>query len=302
VVGLVSLEAYEDLPGGLFAPLVLVVAYLVARLAHAVVFVLLSEPALRRRTLVTVALSVVPSGALLTVGALVGSPWQVWLGLAAVAIEPIVSYRTSAGVEWPVRSTTHFAERHGLIVILALGESILAIGAGVAAEPITPAILVGSLLSMLIAVALWWSYFSRVAGRAERALADHTTSGRARVATDGYTYLHLALVAGVVLAALGLEVAMSHIEDDEGMGLFGATALGAGAACYLAGTGFFARRVIGERSAIRFAGATLLVVGVPLLAVLRPIAALTVVAAALVALLVAERIAAATMAVRGGAQ
>ena len=288
VVGVVVLEAYEDLPGGLFAPMVFISAYLIARLTHASAFVWLSEPGLRRRTLVTVGLSLVPSGALLTTGAFLGAPLQVSFWLAAVAIEPLASYRASMGVDWSVRSTAHFTERHGLIVILALGESVLAIGFAVATEPISMAILAGTVLSILISVAMWWAYFSRLARNAEHALANHHGGDRARVATDGYTYLHLFLVAGIVVAALGVEVAMAHISGPDEFGVFGAAALGGGVACYLVGTGLFARRVIGHWEIRRLGAATLLTLAVPLLAVLPPLAALAAVGTGLISLLVIE--------------
>lgn len=289
VAGLVVLEAYDDLPGGLFGPMVFVGAYLTARLTHAVVFVMLCEPAFRRRTLTTVALSVIPSGALLTTGALLGEQWQIWCAIAAVAIEPIVSWRTSVGVEWPVRSTTHFAERHGLIVILALGESILGIGAGVAAEPISLAILVGVVLSVLICVGLWWAYFTRLAGAAEHALTILPPAQRGRAATGAYTYLHLLLVGGIVLAALGLEVAMAHIESAEAYGLFGAAALGGGVSCYLAGTAFFARRLLGRWNATRLVFAMALVLLVPAISLVAPVVAVASVATVLVVLFAVER-------------
>ncbi|CAN5254741.1 low temperature requirement protein A [soil metagenome] len=289
VAGLVVLEAYDDLPGGLFGPGIFVAAYLVARVTHAVVFAWLSEPGLRRRTVITVALSVLPSGALLIAGAVVGGPWQIWLTIAAAAVEPIVSYRTSIGVDWPVRSATHFTERHGLIVILALGESILGIGAGAAVEPISTAILIGVVLSVLICVALWWAYFTRLAGAAERALSSLSTAERGRAATSAYTYLHLALVGGIVLAALGLEVAMAHIGSAEGYGLFGAAALGGGVACYLAGTALFARRLLGSWGIPRLGFAVLLVLLVPALAVVTPLVALAGVAGILLALFAVER-------------
>lgn len=289
VAGLVVVELYDDRPGGLHAPLVFVAAYLVARISHAVVFVALSAPQLRRRTLLTVCLTVVPAGALLTAGALLGSAWLTALALVAALIEPFLAYRVSAGVDWPVHSTTHFTERHGLIVILALGESILAIGGGVAAEPMSAPILLGVLLAIVISVGMWWAYFSRLARQAELALADRGTGDLARTARDGYTYLHLVLVAGVVLAALGLEVAMAHITESEGLGLFGAAALAGGVACYLAGTGLFAHRVLGGWRVLRFGAASLLVAAVPLLAVVPPVVALGVVAVLLVALLAVER-------------
>jgi low temperature requirement protein LtrA len=288
VTGIVVLEAYEDLPGGLFAPTVFVSAYLIARLTHAAAFVWLAEPGLRRRTLITVGLSLVPSGALLTAGAVLGGSFQVLFWLAAVAVEPLVSYRSSQGVDWSVHSTVHFTERHGLIIILALGESILAIGFAVATEPVSLAILVGTVLSIVISVAMWWAYFARLSREGEQALADHHGGDRARVATDGYTYIHLSLVAGIVLAALGVEVAMAHISDTEEFGLFGVGTLGGGVACYLAGTGLFARRVIGHWEILRIGAATLLVLAVPLLALLTPVAALAAVATTLIALLVIE--------------
>lgn len=289
IAGLVVLEAYDDLPGGLFGPLVFVGAYLVARITHAIVFVWLADPALHRRTLITVTLSVIPSGALLVTGALLGAPWQIWCTIAAVAIEPIVSYRTSIGIAWPVRSTAHFTERHGLIVILALGESILGIGTGAATEPISVGILSGVILSMLICIALWWAYFTRLTGEAEHALQALPASDRGRAATDAYTYLHLLLVSGIVLAALGLEVAMAHIESTESLGIFGAAALSGGAACYLAGTAAFARRLLGTWNVVRLAIATIFVALAPVISMLPPLSALASVVGLLVVLFIAER-------------
>ncbi|MDO9399004.1 MAG: low temperature requirement protein A [Herbiconiux sp.] len=289
VAGLVVREAYDDLPGGLLGPVVFVGAYLVARVTHAIVFVRLADPGLRRRTVLTVTLSVVPSGALLIAGSLLGAPWQIGCTLAAVAIEPIVSSRTSVGVAWPVRSTAHFTERHGLIVILALGESILGIGAGAAAGPISIAVLGGVILSMLICIALWWAYFTRLSGEAEHALLALPAADRGRTATEAYTYLHLMLVGGIVLAALGLEVAMAHIGSTESLGLFGAAALGGGTACYLAGTAAFARRLLGTGNRSRLAIASVFVALVPVIGLLPPLPGLAVVVGLLVTLFVAER-------------
>lgn len=289
VAGIVVLEAYDDLPDGLFGPLVFVAAYLVARVTHAIVFVSLTAARYRRRTVITVALSVASSGVLLVAGAVVGNPWQIWFTLAAVVIEPIVSYRTSAGIAWPVRSTAHFTERHGLIVILALGESVLGVGTGAAAEPISIRILGGIVLSMLVCVALWRAYFVRLSSEAEHALHTTPALDRGRTATVAYTYVHLLLVSGIVLAALGLEVAMAHIESTEGLGLFGAAALCGGVACYLAGTAAFARRVLGTWSALRLTIATMVAALAPLIGLLPPLSALACVVAALTALFLAER-------------
>lgn len=288
VAGVTVLEAYDDEPGGLFAPLVFVVAYLVARITHAVAFLALSEPALRRRTLLSVAVSVIPAGALLTAGALLGAPWQIWLTLAAVALEPSLAYRTSIGIAWRLPSTVHFTERHGLIVILALGESVLSVGSGATAGPISAPILAGVITSMAICVALWWAYFGNLARAAEVALLDIPATARARAAADAYTYLHLALVTGIILVALGLEVAMAHIDESAPLGVFGAAALGTGLACYLAGTALISRRLLQRWAPTRLAFAAGLALAVPGIALLTPLTALGAVAATLVAFVIAE--------------
>ncbi len=85
---------------------------------------------------------------------------------------------------WRLPSASHFAERHGLIVIVALGESIVAIGVGIAELPISWPIIVGALLGLGVAAALWWVYFDVTAAMAERALADEPDAiGRAWLAT-----------------------------------------------------------------------------------------------------------------------
>ncbi|WP_313544477.1 low temperature requirement protein A [Leifsonia aquatica] len=289
VAGIVVLEAYDDRPGGLFGPIVFVAAYLVARVNHAIVFVWLTTPQLRRRTMITMALSIVPAGGLLVAGALLGSPWQLCFTIAAVVIEPVVSSRSSAGIAWPLRSRAHFTERHGLIVILALGESILGVGTGASAEPISVGILVGVVLAMLICIALWWAYFARLSGDAEHALHTISAGERGRAATVAYTYLHLMLVSGVVLAALGQEVALAHVESTESLGFFGSAALCGGVACYLAGTAAFARRLLGTWNRTRLTIATILVALAPLIGLLPPLSALGGVAVVFVALFTVER-------------
>ena len=111
---------------------------------------------------------------------------------------------------------------------------------------------------------------------------------RARTARDGYTYLHLLIVAGVVVIAFGLEEALAHVGSDEPLGWFAAAALGGGVAWFLAATVWFARRVTGRRLRVRSAGVVVVAAAVPVLAGMDPLAALTLVALLLVAVLVAE--------------
>lgn len=123
----------------------------------------------------------------------------------------------------------HFAERHGLIVLIALGESIVAIGAG-AAGHLDFAIGVAAVLGVGIAAGLWWIYFDLVALISSRRLSE-APIGRVQnaLARDSYSYVHLLLVAGIVLAAFGLETVLhhprSHMQDVRAFALFGGVAV-----------------------------------------------------------------------------
>jgi low temperature requirement protein LtrA len=107
----------------------------------------------------------------------------------------------------------HFAERHGLIVIIALGESIVAIGIG-AAHELSLGIGAAAVLGVALTAAMWWVYFDVVAIVSGRRLAEAET-GRAQneLARDSYSYLHLIMVAGIVLTALGLKTTIGHFGD-----------------------------------------------------------------------------------------
>ena len=109
----------------------------------------------------------------------------------------------------------HFAERHGLIVIIALGESIVAIGVGTEGlDDIDAGIVAAAVLGTAVAASLWWLYFDIVALVAERRLST-AEPGRDQNATarDSYSFLHFPMVAGIVLLALGLKKTLEHVED-----------------------------------------------------------------------------------------
>jgi low temperature requirement protein LtrA len=107
----------------------------------------------------------------------------------------------------------HFAERHGLIIIIALGESIVAIGAGVTGE-ITAGVVATAVVGIALAAAMWWAYFDVVALVATRRLASITDRReRNEMARDSYSILHLPMVAGIVLVALGMKKTIGHFDD-----------------------------------------------------------------------------------------
>jgi low temperature requirement protein LtrA len=110
----------------------------------------------------------------------------------------------------------HFVERHALIIIIALGESIVAIGVGAAGLELGAGIVVAAVLGVAVAAGLWWAYFDYVVLAAERRLSAAGGHERARLARDSYSYLHLPMVAGIVLIALGIKKVLAHVGDPLG--------------------------------------------------------------------------------------
>jgi low temperature requirement protein LtrA len=287
-------EAFHDEPGGLDGPVTLVVCYGLVRLVHLAVYLAAAgeDRALRRQVLASLAASAVPATALLLIGAVVGHGWQLPIWSAAVLYDLAAIFVTSrGGGGWVLASAAHFAERHGLVVILALGESVVAVGAGVSQEPVSAPVVVAAALAVLLAAGLWWTYFVHVAGRLEHGLAAVSGRERARMGRDVFTYLHLPIVAGIVLAALGVEQATAHLDDDH-LGGTGAWALALGLAAYLVGTTAATRRAGGELLPARLGAAlVLLAVAAPLAAV-PPVAALVAATAVVGAVCFLERSAA----------
>lgn len=279
VLALVVPEAFHDLEGGLYGPLVLVAAYAVVRVIHIALYLVAAgdDRALRNQVLKT-STAMFASFGLLIAGALIPEA-QTWFWLAAIIADIVLTYLTSTEGSWRLQSAAHWAERHGLVIILALGESIVAIGVGAAHEPISVPILVGAVLAILLTISLWWLYFDVTAIAAEHKLAEQTGTRRAAMATDAYTYLHLLLIAGIVISALGVEEVIAHATEDSPLGLFAACALFGGPSLYLAGHAFFWKRVGGTFKPWRLAGGTLLLALIPVGMLLQSVLALGVVVA-----------------------
>jgi low temperature requirement protein LtrA len=270
VLSLTIPEAFHDLDGGLYAPLVFAVCYAVVRLVHLSTYLIAAgrDTALRRQVMLSLTTSALPSIVLLIVGALVDEQWRLVVWTAAVVVDLLAIYVTSnVGGSWRLQSVAHFTERHRLVVILALGESIVAIGVGVSLDPITASILTGSLLAIGLTVALWWVYFQRIAEEAEHLLERVEPATRAKIAADGYTYLHLPIVFSVILTALGIEEVMSHL-DEPHLDWLGGSALAAGVALFLASTGLFWLRMSKAVLVARFVCAVVVAAAIPLWSVL----------------------------------
>ena len=146
---------------------------------------------------------------------------------------------------WRVHAN-HFVERHGLIVIIALGEAIVSIGVGAAGLALEADVLAAALLAMTLAGALWWAYFDSVSLAAEHTLARAQGDAQAALARDAYSYLHMPMVAGIILVALGLKKSLAHPGDP--LGVIPSLALAGGAALYFAAHVAFRRRILGSWS------------------------------------------------------
>jgi low temperature requirement protein LtrA len=180
----------------------------------------------------------------------------------------------------------HFAERHGLIVIIALGESIVAIGVG-AAGALTFGMGTVAVLGVALAAAQWWAYFDVVALVSARRLAE-AAPGRIQnaLARDSYSFIHLLLIAGIVLGALGLKESIAHYDEH----LHGpvAFALWGGVALYLLGLVAFRWRHVRTVNRHRLLLALALLIGVPVATALPALASVAIVTALLWAMIAYE--------------
>lgn len=164
-----------------------------------------------RRVLMRIAPSAAIAPLVILAAGVVGGRWQVALWGIALAIlysGPLIGL----GRGWRV-SATHFAERYGLVVIIALGETIIAIGVGAADIPLTLGPISTAILGVVVIAALWWAYFDVVAVLAQAGLSRTSDEARLRLARDFYSYLHLPMIAGIVLFALGLEETIEHVRE-----------------------------------------------------------------------------------------
>jgi len=290
IVALAIPESFEDRPGGLFAPFVLAACYAVVRLVHLACYLVAAggDAALRRQLLLT-AIPVVAASGLLVLGGALGPPYQAALWALALLVDYTGIWLAGTS-GWRVHSAVHFAERHGLIVIVALGESMVAIGVGVGQRPVSAAVIAASLLGIVVTVSLWWLYFDVVAHVAEGVLTAAQGQERSRLARDSYTYLHFPIVISIVYIALGLKKVLEYAADTEhhhltdpltGVPLI---ALYGGVAVYLLGHVGFRRRNVGTWNPHRTVIAAALLLLIPLAWQLPALAALAVVATLLASL------------------
>jgi low temperature requirement protein LtrA len=208
-----------------------------------------------------------------------GTLWAVAIGidLSVSLVGGVGGFRVQAG---------HFAERFALIIIIALGESIVSIGVGASGLALGTGVVLAAVLGVALAAALWWAYFDLVMLVAERRLYAAKGEERARLARDAYPYLHLPMVAGIIFVALGIKQTMAHVGDP--LGTIPAVALCGGVALYLLGHNAFRLREVGSVSVPRLVVTVLCLALIPLAVSIPSLVILVVLAGIMCALVALE--------------
>lgn len=221
--------------------LLFALAYAAARWLHIFIFAEANDDVDAATAVRRLARTAVPGPAILIVAAFFDGPVQAGLWILALSIDFSGPY--IFGVRGFRISPAHFAERFGLVVIIALGESIVAIGAGLEGG-LDTGVVVAAVLGLVIACGLWWAYFDVVALVAEHRFRDTPGYEQLKIARDSYSYLHLPMIAGIILVALGIKKTVGDV--DEHLKIVPSVALFGGLASYYAGHLGFRLRNVGS--------------------------------------------------------
>lgn len=278
-------EAFDDAPGGVSGPVVVAVCYFAFRAVHLVLFWVISgaDAGLRGQVWRFTPSMLAATGLLLA--AAMTSGWlQTGLWAAAVLADYLGNALGGAH-GWRLRSTTHFAERHRRIVLVALGVSLAGVGAGAAGNAVSMGVVLTAVLGLTLTGTLWRTYFDATTHQVQRWVAGVPAADRARVARNVYSYLHLPLIAGVVLVALGLRRVFAGAQGGASGSLsdplpsVALAALVGGVALFLLAAAIAVWQATGRRPIIRTLGAGVLAASAPLAA---PLPAVVVLALATV--------------------
>jgi low temperature requirement protein LtrA len=241
------------------------------------------------------------SAALVVVGGAIGGTTQAVLWTIAVVLEwvtPRLAGRGDRQQEFEI-APAHFVERHGLVIIVAIGESVVAIGIGAAGLPVNAELVLVAILGLLLAAGLWWAYFGADDDeQAERALTVAPAHERPWIALHGFGMAHFFLLLGIVLVAVGLKKATGHAYDP--LTYAQALTLGGGVALFLAADVAFRRVLRLSRAPHRAIAALAALATVPLGAEVAAVAQIGLLAAVLAVALAGEPSPAAALGVPDG--
>jgi low temperature requirement protein LtrA len=235
----------------------------------------------------TVALRFAPlnvvAALIVTVAGLLGTPGAYGLWVAAILVEVLTPRVSARAADQLQVRPAHFVERHSLLLIVALGESVVAIGVGLGDVPLDLGLFVAAVLGLVLAAALWWSYFSGDEQAAERALSASSGHRRFRLAHHAYFYAYVPMLVGVIVIAAGVKKSIGSMADR--LDTAPALALAGGVAIYLAGDVAFRLglgiRPVGYRAAAAVAALATVALGTSLAAVVQLVGLVGVLVAAL---------------------
>jgi low temperature requirement protein LtrA len=250
------------------------VAYLLVRLLHLVLSAIVArEDPDRRGAILRFAPTATLGSLLLVLAGFLEGDMRIAVWVVALAIDYLGPVVIGVGRGWRV-APEHFAERHALILLIALGESIIAIGVGAGFE-LDAGVIVAAALGIVVVSALWWLYFDVAAIFARRRLMQARGLELHRLALHSYSYLHLPMVAGIVLFALGLKTTLGDV--GEPLDTVPAVGLCCGAALYLLGHIAFLFRITRRVFRRRTVGTAVLLALVPAAVAIPALAALALV-------------------------
>ncbi len=247
IAALVIPDSFRHTDGGVDAPLALAVAYVVLRVLDiALYFHIAADDRQMRLTLLIFSATATLACTPLLIGAVLNGIEQTVLWAAAFAIDFGGGFLASTFSGWRLRSPSHFTERHGLVLIISLGESLVSAGAGAGAAVTHGYVLLAAMFGFVTAVCLWWLYFKNSAAAAGEALGLMPTDERGREASNAYSLAHFLLIAGIIYTALGIEQALSDLAQDlprdsrqPWLDWMSVVALYGGVTLYLAGRALF---------------------------------------------------------------
>ena len=224
-------------------------------------------------------------GLLAVLAAVFMAPEYRYAALGVAALFDINAALRAGSGDWRL-FTSHFSERHGLFVIIVLGESLIAAGLGAAGQELTLSVIGVAVIAVLATGGLWWTYFGWAKEAIEAKFAA-VTNGIGRFARDAYSFAHFPIIAGVIGFAVATEEVIAHASEP--LGTEGLVALVAGVVLFVGGTHLALWRAGADRPLVRPIAMAALVVASPILARVAAWQALLVVATLVVALAVVEQ-------------
>ncbi len=229
----------------------------------------------------------VPGLILVVAGALAAPDLRPWIWTGAVVMDLVAASIGGRGATWDLNAA-HVSERHGLFVIIAIGESLIVAGAAASTEVRSPALVLAAGSGIAVACLLWWTYFGWLKDASEHALARFPSSAIGRTTRDAYSLAHFPLLCGIVGFAVGVKEITGHPEDP--LAVEYTVALAVGVALFVGFSAVFWRRLGGSWLGPRLGLVALMVPAVFAAAAIGPAVPLLVVAAILVAIVVVEAV------------